>query len=234
MLAFTVRRLLAVPFVLFFVSLIILALMQFLSPEQRAANYLSEQQAARSGAVQEVIERYGFNRSFPEQYGLWLAGILRGDLGYSEVAKQPVLATMRDRLPASAELTLFSIIPVIGLAIWLGTQAALRRNTVFDQLTRILAIVGWSLPTFVFAIWLLVIFFGGLGWFGVGRIRLDFLTEIARGTIETPTGFMTVDALLNGRFDMFVDALLRLVLPVTTLVVVLGAQIMRVMRSSLY
>jgi peptide/nickel transport system permease protein len=145
----------------------------------------------------------------------------------------PVMEAIGRLLPATAELTLFSIIPVIGFGIWLGTQAALRRNTIVDQISRVIAIIGWSLPTFVFGIWILSWLYGGYGWFGIGRISNELQVAIADGRIVQYTRFMTLDAILNGRWDMLVDALMHLVLPVVTLSAVVTAQIMRVMRGSL-
>lgn len=233
MFAYIIRRLLQLPVVLLAVSFIIILMMQPLSPEERAANYLSEQQAAREEIVQATIDKYGFDKPFYVQYGRWLNQALHGDLGYSQQSKQPVLQTIRERFPASAELAIYAVIPIIFLSIWLGTLAALNRGKVIDQITRVLSIIGWSLPTFVFAIWLLVIFYGQFGLFGLGRVSNELLLEINRGDIATPTGFYTIDSLINGRFDMLRDFWLHLVLPVTTLLVVICAQLIRVMRSSL-
>ncbi len=219
------------PVVLFAVSIIIVGLLQFLSPTQRAASFVRSEQQARN--IEGIIQQYGLDRPFPVQYGIWLREVLRGNLGFSRTSSEPVMKTIRERLPASAELALFSAVPIIAFGIWLGTAAALNRDKLIDQFSRILAIIGWSLPTFVFGIWILVVFYGGLGLFGVGRVSNSFLTEIARGEISTPTRFMTIDALINGRFDLFWDALVHLVLPATTLVVVVSAQIIRVMRGSL-
>ena len=231
MIPFIIRRLLALPAVLFAVSIVIVGLLQFLSPTQRATAFIRSEQQARN--IELIVDQYNLDAAFPVQYWTWLTQALQGNLGYSRTSSEPVMTAIQRRLPASMELALFAIIPVIGIGIWLGTLAALNRDKWIDQFSRVMAILGWSLPTFVFGIWILVIFYGGLGWFGVGRISSNFLTEIGRGDIVTPTGFMTIDAIINGRFDLFVDALKHLVLPVTTLAVVITALIMRVMRGSL-
>jgi dipeptide transport system permease protein len=74
--------------------------------------------------------------------------------------------------------------------------------------------------------------YGLAGLFGIGRISSSYAEEIARGTITTPTGFMTVDALLNGRPDMLLNALNHLALPVLTIVMTSFGQIVQVMRDS--
>ncbi len=232
MLVFITRRLLLLPIVFVGVTLALQLLMQLLTPYQRAAAYVqSEQQMNR---LDEIIVLYGLNDPWYVQYGRWLGQVAKGNLGYSRISRQPVLVTIGQRFPATLELALFAIIPVIGVGIWMGTAAALNRDKLVDQVTRVMSIVGWSLPTFVLGIWLLVIFYGWLGWFQPGRVSVQYLTELAGNpSFKTYTRMLTVDALLNGRFDVFLNALKHMILPVVTLSVVQSAQIMRVMRSSL-
>ena len=231
MFAFILRRLLSLPVVLFAVSLLIVGLLQLLSPTQRATAFITSEQQAQN--IPAIIEAYGLDEPFPVQYWNWLTQALQGNLGYTRSANMTVAQAIRTLFPASLELALFAVVPIIGLGIWFGTLAALHRNSFLDQATRVMAILGWSLPTFVFGIWILAALYGGLGWFGIGRVSTRFITAIAQGEITQYTRMMTVDAILNGRFDMLLDALIRLVLPVTTLAVVITAQIMRVMRGSL-
>ncbi len=231
MFTFVVRRLLSLPVVLFAVSLLIVGLLQLLSPTQRATAFITSEQQAQN--IPAIVEAYGLDQPFPVQYWNWLTQALQGNLGYTRSANMTVTEAINRFFPASLELALFAIVPIIGLGIWLGTVSALRRNSIVDQVTRVMAILGWSLPTFVFGIWILAWLYGGFGLFGIGRVSTQFITEIANGAITQYTRIMTLDAILNGRLDMLWDALLRLVLPVTTLSVVITAQIMRVMRGSL-
>lgn len=231
MFAFILRRLLSLPVVLFAVSVLIVGLLQLLSPTQRATAFITSEQQAQN--IPAIIEAYGLDKPFPVQYWSWLTQAVQGNLGYTRSANMTVARAIRTLFPASLELALFAVVPIIGLGIWFGTLAALHRNSFLDQATRVMAIIGWSLPTFVFGIWILAALYGGLGWFGIGRVSTRFITAIAQGEITLYTRMMTVDAILNGRPDMLLDALIRLVLPVTTLAVVITAQIMRVMRGSL-
>ena len=232
MLIFILRRLLFLPVVFFGVTLFIVLLMQLLSPYQRAASFVQNEQQARN--IPAIIEQYGLTDPWYQQYGRWVGELLQGNLGYSRTTSQPVLETIQTRFPPTLELALFAILPIIGVGVWLGTAAALNRDRFVDQFTRVLSIVGWSLPTFVLGIWLLVIFYGGLGWFEPGRVSTRYVVELAGGGgFDRYTGLMTLDALLNGRFDVFWDAFMHLILPVITLATVSSAQIMRVMRSSL-
>ena len=232
MFSFIVRRLLLLPVVFVGVTLAIVLLMQLLTPYQRAAAYVQSEQQIRQ--IPAIIEQFGLEDPWYMQYGRWLGQVFEGNLGYSRTSREPVLTTLQRRFPVTLELALIAIIPVLGVGITMGTAAALNRDRFFDQFTRVVSVIGWSLPTFVLGIWLLVIFYGWLGWFQPGRVSVRYLTELAGNPeFRNYTRMLTVDALLNGRFDVFVNALKHLVLPVATLAVVQSAQIMRVMRSSL-
>lgn len=233
MLVFIIRRVLLLPVVFLGVTLAIVLLMQLLTPYQRAAAFVRSEQQIRQ--IDSIIEQYGLTDPWYAQYYRWMKEVVNGNLGYSRTTSEPVLTTIRNRFPATLELAILAIFPVIGVGVWLGTAAALNRDKLLDQVARVMSIVGWSLPTFVLGIWLLVIFYGALGWFQPGRISTQYLVQIAgRGSdFQHYTKMLTFDALLNGRFDIFYDAFKHLILPVITLAVVQSAQIMRVMRSSL-
>ena len=216
----------------FGVTLAIVLLMQLLTPYQRAAAFITSEQQIRQ--IDSVIAQYGLNDPWYVQYYRWMREVAKGNLGFSRTTSEPVIVALKNRFPATLELALLAIIPVIGVGIWLGTAAALNRDKLVDQVTRVMSIVGWSLPTFGLGIWLLVIFYGALGWFQPGRISTQYLVEIAgRSGFQHYTGMLSLDSLLNGRLDIFLDAIKHLVLPVITLAVVQSAQIMRVMRSSM-
>ena len=228
---FIIRRLLFLPVVMLGVTLIVVLLMQLLTPAQRAASYVRS--PAQMQNLDLIIEQYNLDDPWYVQYGSWLSAAFRGNFGYSVTAKKPVLDAVRERFPRTAQLAVVAIIPVIGFGIWLGTAAALNRDKFIDQFTRVLSIFGWSLPTFVLGIWLLVVFYGWLNWLQPGAYSTSFEVEIATGAIKLYTNAYLLDAILNGRWDFFWDVLKHMLLPVVTLVIISSAQIMRVMRSSL-
>lgn len=235
MILFIVRRLLFLPVVFIGVTLGIVLLMQLLSPTQRAASYITSEAQMRN--LDAIIEQYHLDDPWYVQYWAWLKAAVSGNLGYSRVARLPVLDAIRLRFPSTAELAIAALLPVVGVGIWLGTAAALNRDRIIDQVVRVLSILGWSLPTFVLGVWLLVVFYGGLNWFAPGQVStqhaIDLANGMASGTFKRYTGFLSLDSIFNGRFDIFLDQLKHLVLPVVTLATVSSAQIMRVMRSSL-
>ena len=244
MTAYIIRRLLVLPVILLGVSLVIFAMLQLLGPVERSALYV-QRIPFQEGAIDAIIRRYGLDDPFFVQYWHWMVGredpvtgetvggILRGDFGYSRTGREPVIDLLKRRLPATLELALWSVIPIIGIGIWLGVQSALHHNKPIDQASRVLAILGWSIPTFVFALLVLLIFYAQLGWFPPGRLSTTFSQVVQRPGFTPYTHMHTIDALLNLRFDIFLDALRHLILPVTTLAVVQIALLLKVTRSSM-
>ena len=244
MTAYIIRRLLIMPLIMVGVTILIFAMLQILGPVQRSALYIRDIPKTQS-QIDAVIRRYGLDEPLPVQYWNWLAGyvdpetgeriggVLRGDLGYSRTGREPVADMIRRRFPATFELALWAMVPVVAGGIWMGIKAALNHNKLFDQIVRVLATIGWSFPTFVFALLMLLIFYARLDWFQPGRLSTEFMLLVNRPGFTQYTGLMTVDSLLNLRFDVFVDALRHLVLPVVTLAVIQWALLLRVTRSSM-
>jgi peptide/nickel transport system permease protein len=244
MTAYIIRRLLILPIILFGVTVLIFAMLQVLGPVERSALYVRDIPKTES-QVDSIIKRYGLDRPFYVQYWNWLVGtndpetgekvggILRGDLGYSRTGSEDVASLLRRRLPATMELALWAMIPVVVFGIWLGIQAALHHNKPIDQATRVFAILGWSFPTFVFALLLLLVFYARLDWFQPGRLSTQYAQEVIKPGFTLYTSMMTIDSLLNLRFDIFIDALRHLVMPVLTLMVIQVALLLKVTRSSM-
>jgi peptide/nickel transport system permease protein len=229
---FILRRILALPLVMLAVTVLIVGLLQFLTPAERAVAFINNENQMRN--LERIIKEKGLDQPFHVQYWSWLKGAVKGDLGFSKASGKTVVQTMRERFPATLELSLYAIIPVIGFGVWFGTIAGLRKNQLPDQLARIISVIGFSLPTFVLGILLLVVFYGFWGILpGFGRLSTENDLALLIDPIPQRTGLLTVDALLAGRFNIFVDALKHLILPVVTLVVVSSATILKVMRSNI-
>lgn len=229
---YVIRRFILMIPTLIGVSLLIFAVMQFFSPMQRVSLYVSEQ-PKELGSVEEIMDKYGLNDPVIIQYFRWLTMVLHGNLGWSRTIDRPVADTIIDRIPATAELAIFSAPLIIFVGIYLGVQSAVHRDGIIDHATRTLSIIGWSLPTFWLGLILISIFFVGLGWFPTGRLGSRAEVFVHSAGFTRYTGMNTVDGLLNGQLWITLDALRHLVLPVVTLVVVIIALIVRVMRSSM-
>jgi len=244
MINYIIRRLLIIPLLLIGVTILIFAMLSLLSPYERASLYIQDI-PKRQGAMDEIIKKYGLADPIPVQYWYWMVGrtdkatgeikggVLRGDFGWSKVGKSTVTEVIGRRLPATAELALWAAIPMIGIGIWLGVLSAVNHNKLGDQILRVISIVGWSIPTFVFGLLVLMLFYAKLGWFPPERLS-EWASQVVQSSqFVRYTQMNTIDALLNLRLDIFFDALRHLVLPVTTLAYLNWAYMLRVTRSSM-
>jgi peptide/nickel transport system permease protein len=244
MVTFIIRRLLLVPVLLFGVTVLIFAMLQLLSPIERSALYVRDF-PKNEKAVEGIIKQYGLDRPLYEQYWRWLVGtvdkvngvrhggILYGDLGYSRTSSTPVAELIASRFPNTLDLTLWAIGPVILVGIWLGVQAAVHQNGFIDQAARVFSIVGTSFPTFVFGLLFILIFYATLHWLPPGRLADEYMQVVNSDAFRHYTSLITIDALLNGRFDVFWDALKHMFLPILTLSYISWATFLRVTRSSM-
>ena len=244
MVNYIIRRILILPIILFGVTALIFGMLQFLSPEERSALYVRDI-PKNPAQMDSIIKRYGLDDPIPVQYWRWLlghkdsvsgeivGGILRGNFGYSRSGNQPVADLLKRRFPATVELALYTILPILAIGIWLGITAAVNHNKFIDQAARVFAILGHSLPSFVFGLLALLFFYAKLGWFPPGRLS-DWANNVVYAeSWRTYTSLLTLDSLLNGRVDVFLDALRHLILPVTVLSTISWATYLRVTRSSM-
>jgi peptide/nickel transport system permease protein len=244
MAVYVIRRLLQLPITMLGVTVMIFGMLQLLSPVERSALYVADTPHNES-AIDAIVRKYGLDDPFYVQYWRWLVGskdaatgeyaggVLRGDLGYSRTGRQTVRDLIAQRLPATLELTLWSALPIIGGGIFLGVVAAIHHNKLIDQVIRVFVTIGWSFPTFVFGLLLLLVLYAKLQWFPPGRLSDPMMQVVASPTFRQYTYMYTVDGLLNLRFDVFWDALRHLIMPIITLSYVVWAQILRVTRSAM-
>lgn len=172
-------------------------------------------------------QQLNLDKSVPEQLGLFLMGLLRGDLGDSIVQGAPVARLIVDTLPATIELTLVTILIAILIALPIGIICALREGSWIDRTVLSGALVGVSMPAFWFGLLLMLLF----------SVELQLLPTSGRLTatmlVEKRTGFMLIDTLLAADFRAFISALRHLLLPALTLGVVFAAVLARVVRASM-
>lgn len=230
--SYIIRRLLLLIPVLFGVTLFIFAITMMFSPIERASLYVTS--ARQMSDIPLIIETYGLDQPFFVQYANWIGQVFSGNLGWSRVVGMPVWDAIWSFLPATLELAIFATPLIILMGIFLGTQAAAHKDRPVDHGTRVMAIFGWSLPTFWLGLILLMVFYGyfrGL----LPPSRLSIQMDMVVNSVEfiRYTHINTIDAILNLNGPVFLDALRHLVLPVITLSVTQVAFIMRLMRSSM-
>jgi peptide/nickel transport system permease protein len=128
-----------------------------LTPGDPAVIILAESYTPQAAA--QLHKDLGLDRPLPEQYGLYMARLARGDLGRSVRNKLPVTQAIGERLPATLELGAAALLWSLLVAIPLGTVAALRRGRALDVIASGLTVAGISVPNFVLGI-MLILFFG--------------------------------------------------------------------------
>ncbi len=213
-----VITLLGIMVVTFFISLVI--------PVDPLASIAGPQ--APQETVERLRELYGFDQPVYVQFGRYMNRLFHGDLGTSFQTGRPVLDDILHYFPATIELATVALIISIVVGIPLGVLSAVYRNSSVDHFSRILSLIGVSMPVFWLGLVLLLIFYFKLGWFPEPG-RLDIML------IEPPrvTGILLIDSLLARDLEVFWDALKHMALPAAVLGLYGLAGIARIVRSSM-
>ncbi len=236
-LQFVIRRFMAIPISLLFITLVLYGGVMLTPPEARASLYMPNTQRNLTPEQikrleENIIERYRLRDPYLVQYTLWAKSLFEGTWGYSPSLNEDVLPSLLRRTPATVELALYSLLLLIPLGLVSGVAAGWKRSGGFDRGFRLLAFLSTSTPPFILAIVLLSLFYINRGWFAPGRLDLSYLLEISDGEFVSYTGMMTIDAFLNGRTDILGNAFRHLAMPVFTLSIYHWATLARVARVS--
>jgi len=185
--------------------------------------------AATQQAIEEVRVNLGLDKPLIVQFGRYVDDLVHGNLGISLTTGQPVAAELRERLPASVELTLLGLLVSIVIAVPLGILAATRPNSLLDHACRLVSTAGVSLPVFFTGLLLIYVFYFRLGWAPPPLGRLDLLYSAP----PQVTGFYLIDSLIAGQGGTFVAALKQLILPAFSLGIFSLAPMARMTRASM-
>jgi peptide/nickel transport system permease protein len=225
-----VRRLLAVPVVLFFLASVVFLAIRLLpgSPATTLAaggsNGQSSDQITANAA--QINAALGLDKSVGAQYGAYLGNLLHLNLGTSFYGGNGVTSLLGDALPATIELTVAAMVIAVLLGLVTGVLAALRKDTWVDTSIRAVGTVSFSLPWFALGVLGIVIFGVWLQWLPViGRLpsRLDY---------HPFTNFVLLDAILENRPELIWPWIQHLILPATTLALSMAGFITRIVRAS--
>src|SRR3954451_11956322 len=129
--------------------------------------------AATKEAIEQVRVKLGIDKPLIVQFGRYISDLAHGDLGTSLTTGQPVATEIRNRLPASAELTLLGLLVSVAIALPLGVLAATKPGSLIDHTCRIVTTAGVSLPVFFTGLVLVYVFYFRLGWSPAPLGRLD-------------------------------------------------------------
>lgn len=188
---------------------------------------LAEATSGDPARIAEIRAYWGLDQPIVIQYGKYLSGMMRGDLGRSLLDQQPVSRAIGDRLPATIELAVVSMLLGTVFGLGMGVLAAYKRDTWLDVGSRSAALAGISFPTFWLGVMGIAVFAVKLQWLPAGgRIssEIDF---------QPTTGFYVVDGLLQRRLDVLSDALQHLLLPSVVLGLLVAGLVTRVTRAAM-
>lgn len=176
----------------------------------------------------ELTKLLALDQPLPVQYLRYLWNLARFDLGYSYRSNVRVDEDIKNRFPATCELTLIAMFFATVLGIAVGILAATRRGTIFDYTGMVGSLVGVSMPIFWLGMVLIIVFANWLGIFPIslGRLGYGF-------SLKVRTNFYIIDCIISGNFAALGNCLWHLFLPAVTLGTVPLAIIARMTRSSM-
>jgi peptide/nickel transport system permease protein len=209
--------------------------MMLAPPVARARLYLPPGKGgerATENFVNSLIKQHHLDEPYLVQYVYWMRSLFTGSWGYSPTLRDDVLPSLLRRTPVTLELAVYSLLLLIPFGLASGLIAGWRPNRLIDGFFRGSAFFGTSMPPFIFALILLSVFYVKLGWFAPGRLDVTTELEMARSGFVNYTGVLTLDSLLNLRFDVFWTALRHLIMPVFTLSLFHWATLGRVTRTT--
>ena len=185
MLTYTVKRLCVAVLVAITVSIVTFTLLRLTG--DIAAEMAGEDATAQD--IADIREMYGFNRPLYIQYFEWAADALTGNLGESLYFRQPVRELVAGRLGVTMTLGVCALVFALALAIPLGVLAAIRPNTWIDRLALTTSVFGQALPSFWFALMMMIFFGVMLRWLPIsgGATWQHFvIPTVALGYYGTP------------------------------------------------
>jgi peptide/nickel transport system permease protein len=206
---------------------------------------------ATPAKCEAFMDRYGLNDNVFVQFGRYLLNMVKGDFGDSIRFTRPVVDLIAERLPMTMELTILAMIFSTTVGVLLGVISALRRNTILDTLTMVIANIGVSMPVFWLGLLLAYLFALVLkdtafvlppsGRFSAGLSLTnlaDFwgltnVTGFRKFVIDLLSNTVLINAIITGNWKIFGDAIRHLILPAVAVGTIPMSIIARMTRSSL-
>lgn len=182
---------------------------------------------ASQSTYDAVYYQLGLDKPVIVQFGYYVWDVMRGDFGMSLLNARPVAEDIARVFPATLELATLGVFFGIVLGVPLGVVAAVRKGSWIDQLARVVALVGYSMPIFWLGLMGLLVFYGILGWVGgPGRVGIFY-----EDVVPSVTGMILVDSILDRNWTVLKDAFSHIVLPAFLLGYYSLAYISRMTRS---
>ncbi len=182
-------------------------------------------------ATKEIYDaayiKLGLDKPLIIQFFLYVSDVVQGDFGQSLRTGFPVSGEIQRRFPATLELATLGTLLGVFIGVPLGVIAAVKRGTWIDQVARVVALIGYSMPVFWLGLIGLLVFYGILGWVGgPGRLDIFYMDIVPR-----VTGMILIDSALDGNWGIFRNAISHIILPAGLLGYYSLAYISRMTRS---
>jgi peptide/nickel transport system permease protein len=208
MLKYFLRRLLFSIPTLLAISMVVFGILA-LAPGDPMGEFATN--PAITEAVRENIRKsFGLDQPLPVRYVKWLLAFLQGDMGYSFTSRSPVFTLIWQRLPTTLWIVGIAYIFGVLIAFPLGIISAVKRYSWLDKIISTFSMLGFSLPTFVTGLLLIIIF----------SVQLNWLPSFYNSTLEISD------------FNSLIEQVKQSIMPITVLSLYQGAMLMRFVRSS--
>lgn len=224
MVSFILRRLISLIPVMVLVLVIVFSLVRFI-PGDPAVTLLGP--GATEGQIAALRTQLGLDQPVLMQFLHYTSGLFVGNFGTSLKTGNSVAGEILQRLPATLELSFLAVVGAIIVGIPIGVLSATRPNSAFDHFIRIVSLTGVSMPAFLLALILQLVFSTYLGWLPVSGRLSPFMS------VPTVTGFTILDSLLAGNVPAAWDAFQHLILPTSVLAAFLAATLGRFIRNTM-
>jgi len=233
---YIIRRLILMIFVLFGVSVIVFILARgFPEAINPVAQYITPK--TRPEQYAEIIREHGFDQPLPIQYFYWLRDVFRGDWGYSHWAMGlPTTRVFFSRFPYTVELSIAAIILTVAIGLPLGIISAIKNNKIPDHISRIIALTGYSTPSYWFGFLLQLVFFYYFSVWGLPNLPSSGAISSHLIAVQKQiqvTGIPILDGLLAGNLGYVWDAFLHVLLPAFSLAFISLGYLARIVRASM-
>jgi peptide/nickel transport system permease protein len=183
------------------------------------------------GATEADVARlsalYGLDKSIPQQFLIWLGGVVQGDFGTSITSRQPVLSLVLGRLPATLELSIMALIIAMMMGGFLALTGTRLRGTKTEAAIDISNGMALSIPDFLWGL-IFILLFGVL-------LPVFHISGRVSPALQLPfsTNFYLFESVLRLRFDLWLDIVSHMFMPALALAIPLAAIIGQLLKQSL-
>jgi peptide/nickel transport system permease protein len=170
--AYLIRRLLLMLVTLVGMSILIFVMLR-LVPGNITDIIFDSAGFVNPAAKKKIEKELGLDQPIVVQYVNWIGGLMRGDLGYAYVSEKPAIDEILPRIPVTAKLAVLALVFSVLFGVPLGVLSAVRQNTAFDYVLRVVSLTGLSLPSFWLGLLILMAFVHWFGWIPIYKSTPD-------------------------------------------------------------